>query len=644
VKESRTLYLDIEDVGNRLLLVGWALDDGDVVVAEPHPGRQEWLDALSNPSITKVCQGDHDLRWFLMHGYEVAGPFHNTMVMAWVLDENQALDQESLTKRYVPARVKHKTITSRGGRLYFNKRWPLDEYDSWPPAVKWQFQQYNGRDVETMRMLYQELRRRLAREWERYWETEEVPYSSVVLRMEVRGMPIDLGATAALADTVRGLRTGAEAKLRDMAALPPPFNLNSPDQVREYLFSKFCALPGRLPMSMDPLPSDQDFEVTKVARDYIHGKWLFKGRGLTPTDPPKRKGQDSESTEPSTASPELLYKHGTDPFVQTLCLEYRRYDKLLGTYLEKFPKVAVEVDYDPDDTTTPYTRIFGQFVQTGTVTGRLSSREPNLQNIPARRDLGKQVRGLFKGNLVIGDYDALEMRLMAHFSGDPRLTAVFAEGRDPHEETAHAIFGACDGHDDPRRDVGKTVNYAIGYGAGARTLAKTLSLAGYPTTQAEAKGYQETVAGFYRRLYRWSNAVIWRAKDTGYVSTIGGRSRRLTPPVEGVASWKLQSYGERQAVNSIVQGSAADVLRRVMLACDREYWGSMVLIAQVHDELLWEYKPPRPSLETLRSLQHICENGHGFDLSVPLTFTPMVCGSWQDKGTGTDIELEEMQP
>jgi DNA polymerase-1 len=152
-------------------------------------------------------------------------------------------------------------------------------------------------------------------------------------------------------------------------------------------------------------------------------------------------------------------------------------------------------------------------------------------------------------------------------------------------------------------------------------------LAGFPTTQAEAKGYQEAVAAFYPALYRWMNAVIWQAKETHYIETIGGHRRRLVS--SDTDDWTAKSYGERQAVNAVVQGSAADILRRVMLL---EPWpAGMQLIAQVHDELLWEYPKDPPNEPTLRVVQDLCETGHGFDLRVPLVFVPKVCEGWDEK-------------
>jgi DNA polymerase-1 len=615
-----TLFLDIEDVDDRLLLVSYALNDGPIVTAEGV--SPDLRNLLSRPDVTLVTQGDHDPLYFVNMGLLVEGPWHNTMVMAWVLDENQSLKLSDLTAKYTPALVKQDTIGTQAGRLFFQKRWPLDDYDNWTDAVKFNFKAYSRKDVETLRALYLALRRRLRdEEWEAYWLTEEVPYSSLLLRMEARGMPVDLGATSTLAEEVRRMRDEHEASLRRVAGLPPCFNFNSPDHLREYLFSAFCSLPDSLPMSMDPLPSDEDFEVTKVGRTLIHGQWLFRGRGLEPTPPPKKKGQETASTKPSTEAKELLFKHGDDPWIQEYVFGFKRNDKLLSTYLDKWPVVAREE------------RLYTHFKQTGTVTGRLSSSDPvNLQNIPKRSEMGKRVRELFVGDFIIGDYDALEMRIMAHYSRDPKLLRVFEEGGDPHALTAHAIFGACDGHDDPRRDVGKLVNYGTQYGGGARTLAMSMTLAGYPTTQSTAKGYIEIVEPFYTRLTSWKRRVIWQSRDLGYVETIGGRLRRIQSYQEA-EGWSRGAYGERQAVNSKVQGSAADILRRVMLLVD-DYFEGLDLIAQVHDELIWE-RTTRYSdnitRERLDWLKKACETGHGFDLRVPLVMEPHVCANWGEK-------------
>jgi len=355
-----------------------------------------------------------------------------------------------------------------------------------------------------------------------------------------------------------------------------------------------------------------------------------------------------EGKHPSTATPDLLYQHGRDPWVRELTLTYRRTDKLLGTYLEKFPRVAVEaagesLDGYPEKAAPASTRIHGRYNQGGTVTGRLSSSDPNLQNIPSRHELGDKVRELFVGNFVIGDYDALEMRIMADQSGDPELIRIFAEGLDPHERTAHAIFGACDGHDDPRRAVGKTINYGVGYGAGPKKLAQVLSIEGYPTTTAEARAYLKEVQGFYRRFFGWGERKKYLAKEYGHVETLSGRQRHLKGSFEELASWKAWQYGERQAVNSIIQGSAADIIRRGMLAVSKQPSLRELLrvLAQIHDEAIWEWLLRPPNAQELKLLQWCMEKGHGYDLKVPLIFVPYVCESWAQKGEGSAIELLE---
>lgn len=611
--ETNMLFIDIETDGyDRLLLLSWALNESTVRAEEEVTSEVAGL--LRDPTVVKVSHSKYDLRWLAMHGVEVAGPLHDTMVMAWVLDENQPLDLQALTLKYLgPDNMKHSSMSVRAGRVFFGP-WALDEYGhngGWPSHAVVKFLDYAMKDVKTLRDLYVVLRQGLrAQEWEDYWLEEEVPYSGLLLNMELEGLPVDLAATEEFAAEVRGEVAKLEKRLKGSAGLPDSFNLDSPKQLAGYLFNKWYTFPARVHKDAPVGPS---FEEKSCGRVWRHGVVTVQGRGLSPTP-------ETDSGQPSTASPELLYKHPNDLWVQTLCLEYRRMKKLLGTYLEKFPTIAREG------------RIYGNFNQTGTVTGRLSSSGPNLQNIPARRELGKRTRALFKGNLVIGDYDSLEMRLMAHFSKDPALLRVFKEGLDPHAETAKAVFGFLPEHDDPHRDMGKTLNYAVGYGAGPKRLAQTMTLAGYPTTMAQAKAYLEAIKDAYPALYRWKNKVIWNAKETRGVTTIGGHRRRI--PDLHDTNFKAIMYGERQAVNSIVQGSAADILRRVMLRVVRDF-PELRLIAQVHDELLWEYDEP-PTEDRLQELQWACEHGHGFNLLVPLSFVPGICDTWKEKG---EVEL-----
>jgi DNA polymerase-1 len=333
---------------------------------------------------------------------------------------------------------------------------------------------------------------------------------------------------------------------------------------------------------------------------------------------------------PSTASPELLYMHAGDPWVHKLCLQYRKLNTLLTTFLTRWPEQAEGG------------RLYGRFNQTGTVTGRLSSSGPNLQNVPARGERGKQIRGLFRPPedhlLVVGDYDQLEMRLMAHFSEDRNLTRIFKDGLDPHLITAQGIFGQDIDPDGDERGIGKTLNFAMGYGAGPKKVAQVLSLAGYPTTKEVAVGYLAEMSRHYRGFFAWKKHVMEKAKRTGNVATIGGNRRRLRSAFKDTANWKLVGYGERQAVNAIIQGSAADIIRRVMVAMDKQF-PELELLAQVHDELVWLVWRSLWNQEVADEMQRAAEKWHDFDLKVPLMFEPHAGDSWASAKSGAEFDL-----
>ncbi len=677
---TERLFLDIEtdEAHDRLLLVGWAFDNEPVQVelGENVTLGHQVITALADPGIIGISHTLYDARWFTRHGYDVDGPWHDTRAMAWCINENTPLDLEWLTKSYC-GYDPDKRLEPHAGRVYFRSKngqlYPLDDTESWGPFVWAEFESYTKRDVVALRHLYVMLHRGLVEtETLEYWEREEVPFTSVVIDMERNGLPVDLEATERLAGELEVLRDVAEAKLRRMAKLPASFNLNSPDQLALLLFSKWYQLPDKLPMDMDPLPPRADFEITSIGRLYIHGHWILPGLHLAPTPTTKKeKGQERELKHPSTESKELLYRHPADPWVREYCLVYKRLDKLLGTYLHKFPKIAVETgaDHRPHEAglnggsswsepvsasvvgdadspgrvapvglaRAPTTRIFGRFNQGGTVTGRLSSSDPNMQNIPTRHEWGTRVRELFVGRFVIGDYDALEMRLMAHFSADPKLLRIFREGQDPHAITAHALFGGEYGHDDEERNIGKTCNYATGYGAGYRKLAQALSLEGFPTDAATAKEYLKLLRSFYPRYYRWVERIIAMAKESGGINTIAGRRRHLRGALDMVSGFKQAQYGERQAVNSGIQGSAADIIRVGMVRVRLEV-PELRALAQIHDEAIWEYDTV-PTPETLDLVRNIMENP--YELRVPLVFEPLVCDNWSQKGEGSAIDILE---
>jgi len=810
------LFLDIETNGTDgrtgdLLLVGYALNDGPVEQLMPGDWGAptepfiDLVNTLKDPNVGTVSHSIFDEDFQLKWGVSVNGPVYDTKVMAWVLNENTPLDIDWLAHRYANINMDKRLVRS-GGHIYFraddDQLYDLAEWREWAQPMfdseVWaQFEAYNIRDVEALRKLYDELHFRLEEsQWIPYWEREEVPYTRVLLDMQQRGMPIDLEATAVLAEQEAEVKDRTERELKDEAGLPESFNLNSQVQLNAYLFGRVAKLYDELRLGADAVacvkscldgehedcdPGDppggpsgpatappdsswhgpihivdllpENFTIEKVGREVIHGYYTVKGRGLRPTPKPVNKLTGEEGKLPSTSSPELLYMHASDPWVRKLCMEYRKSEKLLTTYLTKFPRIAVnergetleralsnlrgvmpeEVLHEaarrlgspqgervesrwqqPElpihtvarapaggqqgirasthmgsgEETRPLSsavrsgaslergwngqqseqlagsaeiseplvasaihelgqfRIFGRFNQTGTVTGRLSSNDPNLQNMPARGERGKKVRQLFTFSndhrLVIADYDQLELRIMASLSGDPRLVEVFVNGDDPHEMLAHAIFGDVDvraiapGAAASYRDAAKNLNYAMGYGAGPRKIAQTLSLLGFPTTKDVAAGYLAEMERFYRVLFQYNQRVKDEARRKGSVRTLGGRRRRLRGQFRDTANWKAVGYGERQAVNAIIQGTAADIIRRAMI--DLEEWGQLPMLAQVHDELVFE-SYGMPSQTTLDVVQTVGQTAHGLNLSVPLVFEPHVGKSWAAK---SGPELSEL--
>jgi DNA polymerase I-like protein with 3'-5' exonuclease and polymerase domains len=288
----------------------------------------------------------------------------------------------------------------------------------------------------------------------------------------------------------------------------------------------------------------------------------------------------------------------------------------------------------------PPFRAYCRFNQTGTKTGRLSSSDFNLQNQPAHGELGEAMRGLFQGRLVVGDYSQLEPRLAAHFSEDPRLLSVYREARDAYVDLAEGIFGHSVEKHDPERGVAKVLLLAMNYGAYEKKVAQILTINGFPTEVDRAREYLEEMQRYYRRFFAWREAVIARVKVRGYVQTIGGRHRRLKAAFADRKNWKNVGYGERQAVNAIIQGSAGDIVRRVMVNGNWQH--EQRLLAQVHDELVWEWDgvaDPAPG-----QLAHIGDVGatqHGFGLNVPLVFEPHFGHSWYAAKEGVVEELDD---
>jgi DNA polymerase-1 len=336
-------------------------------------------------------------------------------------------------------------------------------------------------------------------------------------------------------------------------------------------------------------------------------KVLFETLGL----PAGRKTKTGYSTD-SEVLESLAERH---EFPRRL-LEWRSLTKLKSTYLDALPAAQ-----DPEDR-----RVHTTFEQTGAATGRLASLDPNLQNIPIRTPQGRAIRRAFvaaPGCVLVGaDYSQIELRVMAHLSGDPALVEAFRSGEDVHAGTARRVFKLAGDVPPELRARAKVVNFGVMYGMGARSLAQQMGL--------ELKEAKEFIDGYftaYAGVRRYLDRTVEEARETGWVQTLLGR-RRYLPQLRGSGGME-RSMAERAAINTPIQGSAADLVKLAMLRVDAALArsGRARLLLQVHDELLLECPAGDAAAvaETVRAEMEGC-----YHLSVPLTVSVGTGATWYD--------------
>ena len=408
-----------------------------------------------------------------------------------------------------------------------------------------------------------------ANDLSRLYAHMELPLASVLASMEQRGIAIDPAAFGSfLADVQQEIDTLTG---EIYAEAGEEFNIRSAQKLGEVLF-------GRLKLAA----------------------------------PKKTPGG-----QPSTSQETLERLGGDIPIVQNI-LQFRKLEKMRSTYLDPLPRLM-----------DAHNRIHTTFNQEATATGRLSSSNPNLQNIPVRGPLGKRMRACFvaePGNaLISADYSQIELRILAHMSQNPTLLDAFRQGEDIHARTAALIF------DRPQdkvladeRRMAKTINFGLIYGMGANKLAQELKL-----SSAEAKGFIDRYFARLSGLKDFYERIIEGARKRGYVVTLAGR-RRWLPGIHS-ANGQTAAQAQRQAVNTVIQGSAADVIKLAMLqvAGDEELRRlGASLVLQVHDELLLEL-PEKGAKEAGARAALLMESVRpgGVELSVPLAV---------DWGTGHD--------
>ena len=391
--------------------------------------------------------------------------------------------------------------------------------------------------------------------WELY-QTAELPLCRVLAEMELAGCRVDARALSDFGEALSARITEQERAIYDMAG--ETFNINSPKQLGEILFGKL-GLP--------------------------HGKQTKTGWSTN-----------------ADVLEKLRYEY---PIVNAV-LEYRQYAKLKSTYADGLLKAI-----DPDG------RVRTSFQMTVTATGRLSSTEPNLQNIPTRTDLGSEIRRMFVPAdgcvLVDADYSQIELRLLAHIAGDETMRESFLAGGDFHAETAAKVFHVArkDVTHEMRRSA-KAVNFGIVYGISAFSLSQDIGV-----SVAEAKAYMEAYFATFPGVRKYMDEVVEKAKAAGYVETLFHRRRDL--PELKSSNFNMRSFGERVALNMPILGTAADVMKLAMVAVHRRLKAENLrarLVLQVHDELIVEC--PESEAETVAKLLAE-EMENVVRLSVPLT-------------------------
>ncbi len=395
----------------------------------------------------------------------------------------------------------------------------------------------------------------------------EMPLCRVLADMQEQGFMIDRAALSGFGESLTG--TIAELERAIYAEAGSGFNINSPKQLGEVLFDRLMLPAGKK---------------TKTG-------W-------------------------STNADVLEKLRGKHPIVQ-MVLDYRMLTKLKSTYADGLLKLI-----DPDG------RIRTKFQMTVTATGRLSSTDPNLQNIPIRKELGSHIREMFiasKGNVLVdADYSQIELRLLAHISGDKHMQEAFLSGEDIHTVTASQVFNTPADEVTPlQRSRAKAVNFGIVYGISAWSLAQDIGV-----SQAEAKAYMEAYLNKYDGVREYMKTIVDKAKRDGCVTTLYARRREL--PELRSSNFNTRSFGERVALNMPIQGTAADIIKLAMVNVYNRLSSEGLrarLILQVHDELICEC----PEDEAQRVADILREEMSGAaQLSVPLTVEAKTGRSWAE--------------
>ena len=509
----------------------------------------------------KVLQNaKYDQHVFANHGIALAGVTHDTMLQSYVLESDKGHDLGQLCTRHLGlATIAYEDLCGKGA-----KQIGFDQVDIERAAT------YAAEDADVTLRVHNVLHPQFANEpgLSRVYHDIELPARQVIWQMERSGILIDGDVLARQSHEIGQKIMALETQAYEFAG--QPFNLASPKQLGDILFTKL---------------------------------------GL----PVKKK---TASGGPSTDE-EVLSELALDYPLPKLLLEHRSLAKLKGTYTDKLPRMI-----NPDTG-----RVHTHFSQASVVTGRLASSDPNLQNIPVRTEEGRRIRTAFIApadcSIVSADYSQIELRIMAHLSGDERLLDAFAHGEDVHRATAGEIFGVTPLEVGPdQRRVAKTINFGLIYGMSAFGLARQLGL-----ERSAAQTYIDRYFSRYPGVARYMEEAREAARQHGYVETAFGR--RLWFPEIRSSNGNRRQGAERAAINAPMQGTAADLIKLAMIAVQGWLEKSALksrLVLQVHDELMLEV-PDHELIEVRTHLPRLMTQVAA--LKVPLVVEVGVGPNWE---------------
>ncbi len=539
---------------------------------EDHLSEEVVIDSFreifENENIAKI---GHNIKYDLVvlenAGVVVKGTLHDTLIAAWLLDASRSgysMDAVALgTLGYECISIKE-LIGIGKSQITFDK---VTLVDACP---------YAAEDVDITFRLWNQFEPQLQdKKLRQLYEEVEMPLVRVLAAMRIAGIKVDLEVLNSQKEFISTRIDELQNEI--VAAAPYPFNPDSPKQLSEVLFNE---PPG---LGIKPVKKGKSFHSTNV---------------------------------------EVLEKLASDPDVEselpTLILEYRKLTKLVNTYLVSLAEAI-----------NPATgRIHASFNQTGTSTGRLSSSDPNLQNIPIRSEIGREIRRAFvpeQDNVFVSaDYSQVELRMLAHLSGDEALLQAFRDGKDIHKAVASEVFGtAIEEVSDEQRSAAKAVNFGIVYGITRWGLARQLKCDPQRASQI-IDDYKDRFKGIDSFL----ETCVEQAKEFDFVETIKHRRR----PIRGIhaANQQQRALAERVAINSVVQGSAADLIKVAMndvhLVLADSYPNARLLL-QIHDELVVE--TPKSDAEVVRDvLVNVMESAMALD--VPIVADASIGTNWYE--------------